>query len=50
VAELLIELALLETRGIAVALNDEVVPRAEWSTRALVEGDALVIIRASQGG
>jgi sulfur carrier protein len=50
VAELLLELGLTEARGLAVALNDEVVPRAEWGRRELREGDAVLIIRASQGG
>jgi len=50
VADLLLELGLTEARGLAVALNDEVVPRAEWGHRALREGDAVLIIRASQGG
>ena len=36
--------------GIAVALNDDVVPRAEHSTRALHAGDRLEIIVAVAGG
>lgn len=50
VAEVLGDLALAQRRGLAIALNDEVVPRVEWNTRALEEGDALLILRASQGG
>jgi sulfur carrier protein len=45
-------LAALAVRGdgIAVALNDEVVPRAEHATRRLQDGDRLEIIVAVAGG
>lgn len=36
--------------GIAVALNDTVVPRSQWHSRKPVEGDRLEIITAVQGG
>jgi sulfur carrier protein len=36
-------------RGIAVALNGEVVPRAEWD-RPLADGDAVEVLTATQGG
>jgi sulfur carrier protein len=36
--------------GIAVALNDDVVPRAEHATRVLNDGDRLEIIVAVAGG
>jgi sulfur carrier protein len=39
-----------EARGIAVALNETVVPRAEWESARIGEGDAVEIIRAVQGG
>lgn len=39
-----------ETRGVAVALNGAVVPRAEWHRTALNAGDAVEIVRARQGG
>jgi sulfur carrier protein len=39
-----------EQRGIAVALNGSVVPRADWSETALKPGDAIEIVRARQGG
>ena len=39
-----------ETPGIAVAVNDAVVRRAEWATTALAEGDRVELITASQGG
>jgi len=39
-----------EQRGIAVALNGAVVPRAAWSATALKAGDTVEIVRARQGG
>ena len=49
VAALLDTLA-LRRDGIAVALNDDVVPRTEHATRALNDGDRLEIIVAVAGG
>jgi sulfur carrier protein len=37
-------------RGIAVAVNGAVVPRAQWSATALKPGDSVEIVRARQGG
>jgi sulfur carrier protein len=37
-------------RGIAVALNGQVVPRAEWPATSLKPGDSVEIVRARQGG
>jgi len=37
-------------RGTAVARNGEVVPRSQWSTTALVSGDAVEVLTAAQGG
>jgi sulfur carrier protein len=50
VADLLHSLDVTEARGVAVALNDEVVPRRLWTERALDSGDRVEIIRATQGG
>ncbi len=36
--------------GIAVAINDEVVPRSEWDQRKISEGDSIEVIQAVQGG
>ncbi len=38
------------TKGIAVAVNDTVVPRDAWPGRTLHPGDTVEIIRAVQGG
>jgi thiazole synthase len=39
-----------ETRGVAVALDGEVVPRGEWGTTALREGQSVEVLAAIQGG
>jgi sulfur carrier protein len=36
--------------GIAVAVNDEVVPRSRWSSVQLSDGDRVEILTAAQGG
>jgi sulfur carrier protein len=43
-------LGLAERRGVAAAVNGEVVPRASWETRALERRDRVLVIRATQGG
>jgi sulfur carrier protein len=49
-------LALLSARGlagrkgVAAAVNGDVVPRPEWERRALAAGDRVLVIRATQGG
>jgi sulfur carrier protein len=37
-------------RGVAVAVDGEVVPRAEWPTCALAEGARVEVLTAMQGG
>ena len=37
-------------RGIAVALNGAIVPRAAWPQTALRPGDSIEIVRVLQGG
>jgi sulfur carrier protein len=49
-AHLLGELGLADRKGIAAAVNGEVVPRAAWRSRALEESDRVLVIRATQGG
>ena len=50
--EMLLEEKAVDTgqRGIAVALNGAVVPRAAWRDTALKPGDSVEIVRARQGG
>ncbi len=37
-------------RGIAIAINDAVVPRSKWPEQKLADGDRIEIVRAVQGG
>ncbi|MFA7248324.1 MAG: sulfur carrier protein ThiS [Dehalococcoidia bacterium] len=37
-------------RGVAVARNDEIVPRARWAETPVQAGDAIEIVRPVQGG
>jgi sulfur carrier protein len=39
-----------ERRGVAVAVEGEVVPRGEWERTGLREGQAVEVVRAIQGG
>ena len=39
-----------QQRGIAVAVNGAVVPRAAWGSTVLKAGDSIEIVRARQGG
>ncbi|CAL9432556.1 hypothetical protein SUDANB176_02082 [Streptomyces sp. enrichment culture] len=36
--------------GVAAALNETVVPRAQWPATALSEGDRVEVLTAVQGG
>ncbi len=46
----LIEQLELEPRGLAVAVNDALVPKTRWSLAVLFAGDRVTVIRAAQGG
>jgi len=37
-------------RGVAAAIDGEVVPRAQWTVRALIAEDRVEVLRAVQGG
>ena len=39
-----------DARGVAVAVDAEVVPRGEWPTHTLAEGADVEILHAIQGG
>jgi len=39
-----------EERGVAVALDGEVVPRREWATTLVGDGRRVEVLRAVQGG
>ena len=37
-------------RGVAVAVNREIVPRSRWGDHHLRDGDRVEVLRAAQGG
>jgi len=39
-----------DLRGLAVAVNDTVIPRTTWDAFQLKENDTITIIHATQGG
>ncbi|WP_019869461.1 sulfur carrier protein ThiS [Salinispora oceanensis] len=39
-----------QKRGLAVAVNGEVVPRGGWSVTLLCDGDRVEVLSAAQGG
>ena len=39
-----------QARGVAVAVNGEVVPRADWETFALTQDARVEVLTAMQGG
>jgi sulfur carrier protein len=49
-ADVLPLLDIRQADGIAIALNEEVIPRSEWGKRALRPQDRVFVIRATQGG
>lgn len=50
VSELMATLQLDSTKGIAVAINNKVIPRVLWSQQNFEKGDKVLIIKATQGG
>jgi sulfur carrier protein len=51
IADLLADLGVEErARGVAVAVNGEIVPRTEWPRRRVADGDHVEALSAMQGG
>lgn len=50
VQQLMETLFALPPKGIAVAVNECVVPKSEWETYILQSKDRLLFIKATQGG
>ena len=46
----LVALVAASPRGLAVAVNADVVPRSEWPSAALRAGDRVELLSAAQGG
>ena len=51
-ADLLVEIDIdpVSSRGVAVAINEEIVRRPDWNTRQLQSGDEVELVTARQGG
>jgi sulfur carrier protein len=50
VAQLLADTLDRPPTGIAVAVNQTIVPKANWNSHVLNSGDHIVLITATQGG
>lgn len=48
--DLLLQLGLAGKRGIAVAVNNTVIPKQDWAQCCLRQNDKVTIIRPTQGG
>lgn len=47
---LLESLGLTDRKGIALAHNSRIIPRAHWEKTQLQENDSITLIQATQGG
>ena len=50
ILEFLNGLSQISLKGLAIAINNEVVPKTEWVSFILTENDKITLIRATQGG
>lgn len=48
--EELLEKMQIDSNGIAIAINQEIVPKADWQNTYLNNNDDVLIITATQGG
>jgi len=49
-AEAIKSLKLKNQEGIAIAINNEVIPKQNWNAHELKDKDNIIIITATQGG
>lgn len=50
VGELLTELSILDTQGMAIAVNNKVVRKDNWNSHSLQPEDSVIMIKATKGG
>ncbi len=50
IQQMLDELMPEKQKGIAIALNNSVIPKTNWHTQFLKQDDEVLIIKATQGG
>lgn len=46
----LLTLLEIQPKGIAIALNAEILPRSEWGSHQIGQGDRIEIVSAAAGG
>ncbi|MGM9476460.1 sulfur carrier protein ThiS [Pedobacter sp. GSP4] len=47
---MLAKVSVAETTGLAIAVNQTIIPKSGWSTHPLQQGDQIILIKATQGG
>jgi sulfur carrier protein len=50
VARVVTELLNVELSGMAIAINDKIIPRTLWEETEMQDADKMLIIKASKGG
>ena len=50
ITDALASLNIFSQKGIALAINNNVIPKAEWDAYVLQDEDRVTLIRATQGG
>ena len=50
ITQLLLHIEMQQTRGVAVAVNNTVIPKTGWDKYHLTENDSVTIITATAGG
>lgn len=48
--DVLLEKEFVDKKGIAVAINNKVIPKANWQNQDLNSNDTILIITATKGG
>lgn len=49
-AELLAALNIEAEKGVAIAVNNQVVPKTQWAQFLINKNDKIILIKATQGG
>jgi sulfur carrier protein len=50
IEQLLATVLFLATDGLAIAVNQTIIPKSGWTTYLLNPGDQIILIKATQGG
>lgn len=48
--DVLLNILKINTKGIAIAINNQIITKSAWSNTSLKENDNVTIIQATQGG